>query len=110
MISGPNTQHSSPISPLPLFPARAVRQATPLRVCDLLEPETQARLGAAKHRRQMDVGVTFAVALLQEVAGLKIKTDGERRRSSYIGIIADMLDGFERALRVTPRWLTGTRN
>ena len=46
------------------------------------------------YRRRMDAAVHYVVAL-QEQAGLDVVTDGEWRRKSYIGIIADMAHGFE---------------
>ncbi|HEX2034829.1 MAG TPA: cobalamin-independent methionine synthase II family protein [Chloroflexota bacterium] len=94
---------------LPLFAAGVVGSLPrPQWVRDLLKPETRARLGEAEHRRQLDVAVAFVVAL-QEGAGLDIITDGEWRRDSYIGVIADALDGFERGRRSAPGWLTVTR-
>ncbi|HET7560129.1 MAG TPA: cobalamin-independent methionine synthase II family protein [Limnochordia bacterium] len=45
-------------------------------------------------QRQMDAAVRYAVAL-QERAGLDVVTDGEWRRRSYIGVIAELAHGFE---------------
>ena len=42
----------------------------------------------------MDAAVAYAVAL-QEEAGLDVITDGEWRRASYIGVIAELAHGFE---------------
>ena len=42
----------------------------------------------------MDAAVAYAVAL-QEAAGLDVITDGEWRRASYIGVIAELAHGFE---------------
>ena len=42
----------------------------------------------------MEAAVRYAVAL-QEHAGLDVLTDGEWRRKSYIGVIADLAHGFE---------------
>ena len=44
--------------------------------------------------KTLDTSVNYVVAL-QESAGLDILTDGEWRRKSYIGIIADLASGFE---------------
>ena len=44
--------------------------------------------------RLMDRSIPY-VAALQEAAGLDVISDGEWRRKSYIGIIADMVTGFE---------------
>lgn len=41
----------------------------------------------------MDAAVRYAVAL-QEQAGLDVVTDGEWRRKSYIGVIAELVGGF----------------
>ncbi len=51
-----------------------------------LAPERQAQT--------MDAAVAYVVAL-QEEAGLDIVTDGEWRRASYIGVIAELAHGFE---------------
>ena len=45
-----------------------------------------------EHR--LDAGVAFAVSV-QEAAGIDVISDGEWRRASYIGIIAEMAHGFE---------------
>ena len=42
----------------------------------------------------LDTSVKYVVAL-QESAGLDVLTDGEWRRKSYIGVIADLASGFE---------------
>lgn len=42
----------------------------------------------------MDAAVSYIVGL-QEAAGLDVVTDGEWRRASYIGIIAELAHGFE---------------
>ena len=41
----------------------------------------------------MDAAIRFAVSL-QETAGLDVVTDGEWRRRSYIGVIAELAHGF----------------
>lgn len=45
-------------------------------------------------QKAMDAAVRYVVAL-QEEAGLDIVTDGEWRRASYIGVIAELAHGFE---------------
>ena len=45
-------------------------------------------------QRRLDAAVAHAVSL-QEAAGLDVISDGEWRRASYIGIIAELADGFE---------------
>ncbi|HIG55223.1 MAG TPA: hypothetical protein EYG11_22200 [Candidatus Latescibacteria bacterium] len=52
-------------------------------------PMSVERLGQV-----MDAAVSYAVAL-QEEAGLDVVTDGEWRRASYIGVIAELAHGFE---------------
>ena len=46
------------------------------------------------YQREMDAAVRYIVAL-QEHAGLDVITDGEWRRKSYIGVIAELAHGFE---------------
>lgn len=53
-----------------------------------------SRLSKEEHKRLMDAAVGYIVAL-QERAGLDIITDGEWRRKSYIGVIAELAHGFE---------------
>src|SRR3954469_25865525 len=49
-----------------------------------------------RHRSdsEMDAAVRYIVAV-QEHAGLDVVTDGEWRRKSYIGVIAELAHGFE---------------
>jgi 5-methyltetrahydropteroyltriglutamate--homocysteine methyltransferase len=51
-------------------------------------------LSAERLGQVMDAAVAYAVAL-QEEAGLDVVTDGEWRRASYIGVIAELAHGFE---------------
>ena len=44
--------------------------------------------------RWMDAAISSVIAL-QEAAGLDVITDGEWSRKSYIGVIAELADGFE---------------
>ena len=46
------------------------------------------------YENEMDAAVRYIVAL-QEHAGLDVLTDGEWRRKSYIGVIAELAHGFE---------------
>lgn len=62
-------------------------------VRDLLDPERMPDEPSDVSRR-MDAAVDYILAL-QESAGLDIVSDGEYRRRSYIGIIADVAEGFE---------------
>jgi len=78
-----------------LFPASVVgSMPRPQFVRDLLKPGRIDEIGEGAFQRQLDAAVAYVVAL-QEAAGLDIVSDGEWRRLSYIGVIADILDGFE---------------
>jgi 5-methyltetrahydropteroyltriglutamate--homocysteine methyltransferase len=79
-----------PDRPLPLFPASIVGSIPrPLVVRELIEKaHWDATDGAA-----MDAAVRFVVAM-QERAGLDVVNDGEWRRRSYIGVIAELAHGF----------------
>ncbi|MFO1079078.1 MAG: cobalamin-independent methionine synthase II family protein [Reyranellaceae bacterium] len=75
---------------LPLFPASIVGSLPrPLAVRELIEkPEWDDG-----DRATMDAAVRWAIAL-QEQAGLDVVNDGEWRRRSYIGVIAELAHGF----------------
>src|SRR3954464_3582419 len=47
-----------------------------------------------RYEQEMDAAIRYIVAL-QEHAGLDVLTDGEWRRKSYIGVIAELAHGFE---------------
>ena len=53
----------------------------------------------------MDAAVRYIIAL-QEVAGIDIISDGEWRRRSYIGVIADIASGFELSMQEGVHWTT----
>lgn len=75
-----------------LFPAAVVGSLPrPAFVLDLLSREAPSALMAGN--AAMDAAVRYAVAM-QEQAGLDVVTDGEWRRKSYIGVIADLVGGF----------------
>jgi 5-methyltetrahydropteroyltriglutamate--homocysteine methyltransferase len=75
---------------LPLFPASVVGSLPrPQHVRELIErPEWNET-----EKRAMDAAIRYAVAM-QELAGLDVVTDGEWRRRSYIGVIAELAHGF----------------
>jgi 5-methyltetrahydropteroyltriglutamate--homocysteine methyltransferase len=74
----------------PLFPASVVGSLPrPHHVRELIEKPAWD----AADERAMDTAVRFAVSL-QETAGLDVVTDGEWRRRSYIGVIAELAHGF----------------
>ena len=75
------------MSNLPLFPASVVGS--------LPRPDSvRVLLGRDDSQTQLDAAIRDAVAL-QENAGIDILTDGEWRRASYIGVIAQLAHGFE---------------
>ena len=81
---------------LPLFPASVVGSLPrPLHVRELIE---KPRWDAADEHA-MDAAVRYAVSM-QEFAGLDVVTDGEWRRRSYIGVIAELAHGF--TLEINP--------
>lgn len=51
-------------------------------------------LSPERYEHEMDAAIRYIVAL-QEHAGLDVITDGEWRRKSYIGVIAELAHGFE---------------
>ena len=78
------------LSALPLFPASVVGSLPrPQHVRDLVAKPAWDEAD----KRVMDSAVRYAVSL-QEMAGLDVVTDGEWRRRSYIGVIAELAHGF----------------
>jgi 5-methyltetrahydropteroyltriglutamate--homocysteine methyltransferase len=76
-----------------LFPASVVgSMPRPDDVLDLVMGGLE--ISQEEHDRRMDDAIRGIVAL-QEDAGLDVVTDGEWRRRSYIGVIAELADGFE---------------
>ena len=69
----------------------------PQYVKDLIEAQGEGG-GGANFQRMMDSAVPY-VAQMQEMAGVDIISDGEWRRKSYIGVIADICEGFELTIR-----------
>ncbi len=89
----------------PLFSAGVVGSMPRSQfVRDLLDPE-KAPSDPEAFSRRMDAAVDYIVAL-QEAAGLDIVSDGEYRRRSYIGIIADVAEGFVRERKDGLWWHT----
>lgn len=79
--------------PYPLFPTSVVGSLPrPAFVLDLINGRPE--LSKAEYERRMNAAVQYAVAM-QEHAGLDVITDGEWRRKSYIGVIAELAHGFE---------------
>jgi 5-methyltetrahydropteroyltriglutamate--homocysteine methyltransferase len=76
-----------------LFPASVVGSLPrPAFVLDLINDRPP--LPPMEYERRMQAAVGYAVAM-QEHAGLDAVTDGEWWRKSYIGVIAELAQGFE---------------
>src|SRR5688572_4674116 len=63
----------------------------PAFVLDLINGPALPR---ERYEHEMQAAIRFAVAM-QEHAGLDVVTDGEWWRKSYIGVIAELANGFE---------------
>ncbi len=75
-----------------LFPTSVVGSVPrPEFVRDLI---SDPAVDPAEYDRRMEAAVRYVVAM-QENAGLDVITDGEWWRKSYIGVIAELADGFE---------------
>ena len=82
-----------------LFPTTVVgSMPRPQYIKDLIERIATSQGQTADFQRQMDAAVPY-VAQMQELAGVDIISDGEWRRKSYIGVIADICRGFELSVR-----------
>jgi 5-methyltetrahydropteroyltriglutamate--homocysteine methyltransferase len=53
------------------------------------------KVAEEQKKRLLDASVPYAIAL-QEAAGVDVISDGEWRRFSYVGVIADIASGFSR--------------
>ena len=70
----------------------------PQHVKDLVEGSVTGDISASEFQRSMNEVVPL-VTQMQEVAGIDIISDGEWRRKSYVGIIADICYGFQVSIR-----------
>ena len=70
----------------------------PRYVRDLIEEQVEGGMSSADFRRMMDSAIPY-VAQMQELAGIDVISDGEWRRKSYIGVIADICSGFELSIK-----------
>ncbi|NLE39961.1 MAG: cobalamin-independent methionine synthase II family protein [Pirellulaceae bacterium] len=78
-----------------LFPTSVVGSIPrPAYVLDLIGRDDGDDIASDERGRLMDAAVRSVVAM-QECAGLDVVTDGEWRRKSYIGVIAELAHGFE---------------
>ena len=76
-----------------LFPASVVGSMPRSDfVRDLIS--SAAEMSPLEYEQRMDAAVRYIVAV-QEQAGIDVVTDGEWRRKSYIGVIAELAHGFE---------------
>src|SRR5438874_5862878 len=76
-----------------LFPTSVVgSMPRPDFVRDLISDD--GTVSDADYDHRMEAAVRYAVAM-QENAGLDVLTDGEWWRKSYIGVIAELANGFE---------------
>src|SRR3954451_6319355 len=76
-----------------LFPTSVVGSLPrPAFVLDLINGRPP--LDQHEYRQRMEAAVRYAVAV-QEHAGLDVLTDGEWWRKSYIGVIAELANGFD---------------
>jgi 5-methyltetrahydropteroyltriglutamate--homocysteine methyltransferase len=81
------------MSSVVLFPTSVVGSLPrPGFVLDLINERPP--LARPEYEQRMQAAVAYAVAM-QEQAGLDVLTDGEWWRKSYIGVIAELANGFE---------------
>jgi 5-methyltetrahydropteroyltriglutamate--homocysteine methyltransferase len=86
----------SGVSPAALFPTTVVgSMPRPAFLKELFDDFHEGKITEAERRRLLDASVPYAIAL-QEAAGVDIVSDGEWRRFSYVGVIADIASGFDR--------------
>jgi 5-methyltetrahydropteroyltriglutamate--homocysteine methyltransferase len=87
---------------LPLFPTSVVgSMPRSVFVRDLLDRPAD---DPSRHEA-MNAAVAYVIAL-QEAAGIDVISDGEWRRRSYIGVIAEIMEGFVREIRDGLAWHT----
>lgn len=78
----------------PLFPASIVGSMPRSDFVKDLIATDPAEISPEEYGKRMDAAVRYIVAV-QEQAGIDVLNDGEWRRKSYIGVIADLAHGFE---------------
>jgi 5-methyltetrahydropteroyltriglutamate--homocysteine methyltransferase len=87
---------------LPRFPTAVVgSMPRSAFVRDLLDVPD----GAPGREEAMNAAVAYVIAL-QEAAGIDLVSDGEWRRRSYVGVIAEVMHGFVRETRDGVAWHT----
>ena len=76
----------------------------PTFIKDLIDDQVNGDITMSVFGRVADSAIPYVIQI-QEVAGIDMVSDGEWRRKSYIGIVADICDGFE----LTTREFNGER-
>lgn len=61
---------------------------------DLLDPRAEGQVPRAVYQQRLDAATRYVIAM-QEAAGLDLISDGEWRRRSYVGVIAEVMHGFD---------------
>jgi 5-methyltetrahydropteroyltriglutamate--homocysteine methyltransferase len=79
-----------------LFPTTVVgSMPRPAFLKELFDDFHEGKISDDERQRLLDASVPYAIAL-QEAAGVDVVSDGEWRRFSYVGVIADIASGFSR--------------
>jgi 5-methyltetrahydropteroyltriglutamate--homocysteine methyltransferase len=79
-----------------LFPTTVVgSMPRPAFLKELFDDFHHGKIGEEHKKSILDASVPYAIAL-QEAAGVDVVSDGEWRRFSYVGVIADIATGFSR--------------
>jgi len=87
-----------------LFPTAVIgSMPRPKYLQEFLDPAKKTK--GTLYQDNLNTAVKF-ITQLQEYAGIDIVSDGEWRRLSYIGVIADLLNGFDVTLKDGIWWHT----
>jgi 5-methyltetrahydropteroyltriglutamate--homocysteine methyltransferase len=79
----------------PRFPTGVVgSMPRPQFLRDLLDPRAEGQVPDTVYQQRLDAATGYVIAM-QEAAGLDLISDGEWRRRSYIGVIAEVMHGFD---------------
>ena len=82
-----------------LYPTTVVgSMPRPQYVKDIIEEQARGGDSFDRFQRMMDSAIPYVVQM-QEMAGIDVISDGEWRRKSYIGVIADICSGFEVSIK-----------
>jgi 5-methyltetrahydropteroyltriglutamate--homocysteine methyltransferase len=83
-----------PTPAVPRFAAGVVgSMPRPQFLRDLLDPRAEGQVPEAVYRKRLDAATQYVIAL-QEAAGVDLLSDGEWRRRSYVGVVAEVMHGF----------------